>query len=206
MHTRHSLLTLIAVILLAAGVTAQSQWPTKRWPTATPRDVRLDHKVLADLDADIAAAKYGYVDSMLVIRYGKVVYDRSYRHDYDRIYGEKAKDVGPLNPDPKGPYNYFNPDWHPYYMRGSLHTIQSVTKTVTSVVFGVAIAREEFPSDLDIPIIRCFDATKVANLDDRKRRITLRHLLTMTAGIDWNEDLPNDDPRNSVAQMEASAD
>lgn len=192
--------------MLAVCVAAQGLWPTKRWPSSTVSAVGLDPAALAALDTDFSAGKYGLVDSMLVIRHGKVVYDRSYRHDYDRIYGEKAKAVGPLNPDPKGPYNYFNPEWHPYYRRGELHTLQSVTKTVTSVVFGVAIARKEFPPDLETPIMRWFDATKVANLDDCKRRITLRHLLTMTAGIDWNEDLPNDDPRNSVAQMEASAD
>jgi hypothetical protein len=47
---------------------------------------------------------------MLVIRHGKVVYDRAYKHDYERISGEEARKLGPLNPtDPSGPYNYFNP-------------------------------------------------------------------------------------------------
>jgi len=56
---------------------AQDQWPTKRWPTSTPAAVGLDAKALAELDADLAGGKYGYVDSMLVIRHGKAVYDRS---------------------------------------------------------------------------------------------------------------------------------
>src|SRR5262245_2770185 len=63
-----------------------------------------------------------------------------------------------VNPhDPTGPYNYFNPWWHPFYRRGDLHTMQSVTKTVTSVVIGVARARNEFP-DLDTHILGFFDA------------------------------------------------
>ena len=37
---------------------------------------------------------------------------------------------------------------------------------------------------------------KVKNLDERKRRMTLRDLLTMTSGLDWNEDLPYDAPAN----------
>lgn len=199
-------LSAFLTMTLAVCVAAQSLWPTKRWPTSTASAVGLDPASLAALDKDFSAGKYGLADSMLVIRHGEVAYDRSYRHDYDRIYGAKAKVVGPLNPDPKGPYNYFNPDWHPYYRRGDLHTLQSVTKTVTSVILGAAVARKEFPSDLDTPILRWFDGTRIANLDDRKRRITLRHVLTMTAGLSWNEDLPNDDPRNSVARMEASAD
>ena len=51
-----------------------------------------------------------------------------------------------------------------------------------------------------------FDTTHIANLDDRKRKMTVRHLLTMTAGLDWNEDLPYDDPNNSSSIMEASWD
>ena len=54
--------------------------------------------------------------------------------------------------------------------------MQSVTKTVTSVVIGAATARGEFPS-LDTPVLRFFDPAAVANVDDRKRRLTIRHLL-----------------------------
>ena len=206
MRIRCHVLAFFVAVLLAHHVTAQSQWPTKGWPTSTPSAVGLDPRKLAEFDAELASGKYGYIDNMLIIRHGKVVYDRSYKHDYDSIYGEEAKKTGPLNAhDPTGPYNYFNSWWHPFYRRGDLHTMQSVTKTVTSVVIGVATARKEFP-ELDTPILKFFDTTKVANIDDRKRRLTIRHLLTMTAGLDWNEDLPYNDPNNSASLMEASFD
>jgi CubicO group peptidase (beta-lactamase class C family) len=83
--------------------------------------------------------------------------------------------------------------------------MQSVTKTVTSVVIGAAIARKEFPA-LDTPVLKFFDPSTVRNLDDRKRRMTIQHLLTMTAGLDWKEDLPYADPNNSAMLMEASFD
>ena len=38
-------------------------------------------------------------------------------------------------------------------------------------------------------LMHWFDAAKVRNVDERKRRITLRHVLTMTTGIDWNEEI-----------------
>jgi CubicO group peptidase (beta-lactamase class C family) len=197
---------LVSTLLLAQVVSAQSQWPTKTWPTSTPRAEGLDSTVLASFDADIAAGKFGFIDSMLVIRHGKIVYERNYKHDYDRIYAKEAAQAGPLNAnDPSGPYNYFNAWWHPFYRRGDLHTMQSVTKTVTSVVIGVATARREFPQ-LDTPVLTFFDPAKVANVDDRKRRMTLRHLLTMTSGLDWDEDVPYSDPRNDSSRMEASFD
>ena len=201
-----------AILLLAstlgavAPAAAQEPWPTRDWTSASPAEVGLDTKVLAAFDADLAAGKYGLVDSMLVIRHGRVVYERSYRHDYDAIDGEQAKKPSGLNAlDPGGPYNDFNPWWHPYYRRGDLHTMQSVSKTVTSVVIGVATARHEFPP-LDTPVLSFFDAGQGKNVDARKQRMTLRHLLTMTAGLEWHEDLPYDDPKNSCGLMEASFD
>jgi len=200
----------LALIFALAGVLAapgQRNRPVAGdWPTTTPAAAGLNSKVLEDFDSEIAAGKYGSIDSMLVIRDGKLVFDRTYKHDYDRIYADQARKPGPLNAhDPGGPYNYFNPWWHPFYRRGELHTMQSVTKTVTSVIIGVAISRNEFPS-IDTPILKFFDAANVANVDEQKRRITIRHLLTMTAGFDWREDLPYTDPNNAASLMEASAD
>jgi CubicO group peptidase (beta-lactamase class C family) len=178
----------------------------KAWPKTAPQAVGLDANTLARFDADIASGKYGHVDSMLVIRHGKVAYDRTYGHDYGKIYRAHAQETSALNPhDPGGPYNYFNPWWHPYYRRGDLHTLQSVSKTVTSATIGVAVTRHEFPS-LDTPVLKFFDESKVLRVDGRKRRMTIRHLLTMTAGLEWNENLPYNDPKNSGSAMEASAD
>jgi len=204
MRRHESVLAALAFLILALSIPAQ-QLP-KSWPVTTPQAVGLDPKVLAELDADIAAGKYGHIDSLLVIRQGKLAFDRSYRQDYDKIYGKEAKEQSALNAhDPTGPYNYFNPWWHPFYRRGDLHSLQSVTKTVTSVIIGAARARGEFP-DLSTPVLKFFDESKVANIDERKRRVTIRHLLTMTGGFDWNEELPYNDPNNSASLMEASFD
>lgn len=191
----------LSLILLSPPLQAQSEWPTQGWRSTTPSEVGLDVKVLAAFDTDISEGKYGYIDSMLVIRHGLVAYERHYKHDYDRIYGQEAKIPSPLVVyDPSGPYNYFNPWWHPWYQRGTLHTMQSVTKSVTSAVIGIAVGRNEFPS-LDTPVLSFFDPAKVKNVDERKRLMTLRHLLTMTAGLDWNEDLPYIDPQNTFSIM-----
>lgn len=193
-------------LTVALTASAQSSSPTKGWPTTTPQAVGLNAAVLDSIDAEIRSGRYGYVDRMLVIRRGRIAYDRSYRHDYDRVYGDSARASGPLNAhDVTGPYNYYAAWWHPYYRRGDLHTLQSVTKTITSVVIGTAVTRGEFPS-LDTPVLSFFDTSKVKNVDDRKRRMTIRHLLTMTDGMDWRENLPYTDPRNTTVVMEGSYD
>jgi CubicO group peptidase (beta-lactamase class C family) len=190
----------VALLLLAGRAAAQD------WPKAEPKTVGLDAAKLAAFDADLAGGQYGLVDNLLVIRCSKQAYERSYAHDYGKIYGDRAKSAGPLNHDVNGPYNYFSTEFHPYYQHRDVHTMQSVSKTVTSVTIGAAMLRKEFPSELDAPILKYFDSYKIANLDDRKRRITLRHLLTMSAGLEWHEDLAYDDPKNSADVMEAQHD
>ena len=143
------------------------------------------------------------VDSFQVFRCGAEAFARKYPHDYGQIYGKEAKEKGPLNARLTGSYNYFDPYWHPYYHGTDLHSMQSVSKTVTSVILGVAMLRGDFKSSVDTPILHYFDLAKVKNGDDRKRRITLKHILTMTTGLSWNEELAYDDPRNDASIMEA---
>jgi len=111
-----------------------------------------------------------------------------------------------LNARLTGPYNYFDPAWHPYYHGTDEHTMQSVSKTVTSATIGIAMARGDFKAPLSTPVLHYFDESKVKNVDARKRRMTLRDLLTMTSGFDWNEDVPYDDPNNPSDLMEATDD
>ena len=70
----------------------------------------------------------------------------------------------------------------------SIHTEQSVTKSVASLVTGVAIARGDVRG-VDQPLVDLLTRyAPIANLDDRKRALTVRDILTMRTGMDWNED------------------
>jgi CubicO group peptidase (beta-lactamase class C family) len=206
------LLLASAAVLLAgdppAGPASDDLWPTKGWSTASPGSVGLDEQVLLGLDKDMASGKYSQMmDSVAVFRCGKKVFERTYAHDYAKIYGKEAGERGPLNARLAGRYNYFDPYWHPYYHGTDLHTMQSVSKTVTSVIIGAAMQRGDFKAGVDTAVLKYFDVAKVKNVDDRKRRMTLRDLLTMTAGLEWHEDdVPYDDPRNDASLMEATDD
>jgi len=190
----------------AAATGSDSIWPAKTWPKGTPASLGLDEELLASFDADLARGKYMLVDSFQLFRCGKEVFARKYAHDYGQIYGKEAKTRGLLNARLTGPYNYFDPHWHPFYHGTDLHTMQSVSKTITSVIYGVAITQGDFKASLDTPVLKFFDASKVKNVDDRKRRMRLKHVLTMTTGLNWNEELPYDDPRNDSSLMEATDD
>jgi CubicO group peptidase (beta-lactamase class C family) len=74
------------------------------------------------------------------------------------------------------------------------------------MVYGVAKERGEMPN-IDSAVVDYFDRGDVAALDARKRRLTVRDLLTMRAGLDWDESsVAYTDPRNNCAVMEASPD
>ena len=114
---------ILSIIVATSSALAQSEWPTSGWTSTTASEVDLNPKVLSTLDADIEQGKYGYVDSMLIIRGGKVAFERYYDRDYNSIYQKEASTPGPLVVrDPTGPYNYFNSWWHPYLQYGKLHT------------------------------------------------------------------------------------
>jgi CubicO group peptidase (beta-lactamase class C family) len=187
----------LSLILWAA--LAASEWPTRGWSHSTPEAEGVDASILEAFHRDLASGKHGYVDGMLVIRNGRIVFEKSYDHtdDYSRLFEGKGDG---------GIYNYYDPDWHPYYRKGPLHTLQSVSKSVTSMLLGIAKQKGAL-ADLDAPALPLFEGFRTRGDDQRWRALTLRHLLTMTSGIEWDETTVDyTDPKNSCAAMEASDD
>jgi CubicO group peptidase (beta-lactamase class C family) len=83
-----------------------------------------------------------------------------------------------------------------------IHTLQSVTKSFTSALVGLAI-KEGFLASVNETIVDLFSHRDIQNLDERKERMTVEHLLTMTAGVEWDEwTYPyTDTVHNSLAAM-----
>ena len=89
----------------------------------------------------------------------------------------------------------------------TLHDLRSVSKSVTSALIGIAIDRGYIKS-VDVPIFQFFPEYADYRTDE-KNRITLKHLLTMTAGFEWDQSGAHQsepDSPNSEAQMENSSD
>jgi CubicO group peptidase (beta-lactamase class C family) len=80
---------------------------------------------------------------------------------------------------------YFN-NWQ----ADKLHTLQSVTKSFTSALVGIAIARGEFKG-VDEKVLDFFPEMKeLSNLDERKASLRLKDILTMRTGVDYDESGP----------------
>lgn len=86
-----------------------------------------------------------------------------------------------------------------------LHDLRSVTKSIVSLLYGIALHRGLVPG-LDSPIVLQFPEYADLAEDADRQKITVDHAMTMSMGLDWNEDLPYTDPENSEIAMEQAAD
>jgi len=68
------------------------------------------------------------------------------------------------------------------YDGSTYHDVRSVTKSVTTTLIGIAADRGLL--DLDASMVAFFPDRAIANRDERKERITVRHLASMTSGLD----------------------
>ena len=72
------------------------------------------------------------------------------------------------------------------YVPGIRHDLRSVTKSFMSTLIGVLVQQGQLES-VDRPVLDFFSDKTIANLDDRKKAITVQHLLDMASGIAWFE-------------------
>ena len=210
-----SLLLTAAACVAASTLTAQRPaapaplWPTSGWTTATPESQGLSAERFAALDQQIRDGVYGNVDRVVVAKAGRLVVDGRYARDYAAISRGR---VGPIgcgegctDPSRMHEYNYFHPNWHPYYQGRDVHTLQSVTKSIAATLVGIALGRGEL-GGLDRPFLELFKDRDLSRVDPRLGRATLHELLTMRSGIEWHEgDRPLDDT-NTTVQLEKSRD
>ena len=153
------------------------------WPVAAPDAVGLDPAVLCGIGRRFAAWTEADVHAVLVIRHGKLVYEH-YFTGADETLGKAAGVVA--------------------FDAATRHDLRSIEKSVVALLLGVEIARGRI-AGVDEPVLARF--SEYADLrSPEKDRITLRHLLTMSQGLAWDEDIPYSDPANSETRMDFSPD
>ena len=171
-------------------------WPGERWPVRTLQEEGIERAAIDALVEDMEGGKYGLMDHFLLIRNGYVLLDRHFERDYQTLSARRD----PVDQQ----YDYDHPKWHPYRDGTALHTLQSVTKSITSILVGMAIDEGSIPGGVASRAMSFFERYEPDLSDVRKRNMTLEDLLTMRSGIDWNEMLPYSNPENSCIRLEAS--
>jgi CubicO group peptidase (beta-lactamase class C family) len=127
---------------------------------------------------------YPNIHSLLILRHGKLIYENYFAGE-DEVVG-------------KGYAGYVN------HTIDDLHDCRSVSKSFTSACIGIAL-KQGFIKSIDEPIYSYFPEY-AKYFDPAKRKITIRHLLTMTCVLEWDEKISYLDPKNSEIQMDRSDD
>ncbi|MDH6257109.1 serine hydrolase [Bradyrhizobium sp. BR13661] len=147
------------------------------WEIASPDSVGIDGAKLCTI-ATRLALRTTAVHSVVVVRHGKLVFEQ-YFAGYDEPWGQ-----------PDGQYEF---------SATTKHDMRSVTKSVTSLLVGIAIDRKLI-AGVDEPVLKFFPdyaAVKQPGWD----AITLRHLLTMSSGFKWDEARAWTDPKNDEPHL-----
>ncbi len=152
-------------------------------PISTIEDVGLNSQVITELIDSIKTGFYPNRHSLLIYKDDKLVLEE-YFSGKDENWGN---DIGMVR-----------------HNDTILHDMRSVSKSFVSACIGIVIFQGKIKS-VNQPIFDFFEDYKRYNNEGREK-LTIRHLLTMTSGLKWNEEVPYDNPENSEIQMINSGD
>ena len=140
---------------------------------------------LSKLEQRIRSGELPGVHGVVVVQHGKTLAEW-YFDGEDQTIGQPPLGIVKFGPE-------------------TLHDIRSVTKSVVSMLFGIAFS-EGAIKDLDTPVLDYFPEYADLHTPDRMK-ITLKDVLSMTSGLHWDEmTYPYTDPRNSEIAMATAED
>ena len=151
--------------------------------TANIADAGIDSVKIIKLTKLILADTFTNIHSLLILRNNKLVYE-NYFPGKDEIWGLKL--------------GYIKHDIN------TLHDVRSISKSVVSACIGIAVMQKKIKS-IDDPIFDYLPGY-IKYKTAFNAGITIRHLLTMSSGIDWDEDAPHNTSKNDESSMEKSDD
>lgn len=174
---RRSILIGGAALALPFGASAQFE-------SKTPQDLGFASDIGDKLDAGLRSGLLRGFHSILVMRSGKLVLER-YFSGPDEAWGRALGNVE------------FGP--------ATLHDLRSVTKSVVSLLYGVALDLKLVPSPEESLLAQFPEYSDLAS-DQQRAGLKVVHALTMTMGLQWNEQVSYGDPANSETMMERAQD
>ena len=147
------------------------------WSLGDPTTAGFDSDALDYLAMRIRAGKFPNTHALLIAHDGALVFERYFAGTDER----HSQPLGRRLMD-----------------RDSLHDLRSVTKSVTATLVGIALA-DDFEKKVSRPITEFLPRMQ---LGPDHRKITLHHVLTMTAGLQWNEmESPYTDAKNDAIRL-----
>jgi CubicO group peptidase (beta-lactamase class C family) len=158
------------------------------WPKIAPAEAGFAPDLEARLDDVVHVGRAKNVHGILVVRRGRMVAERYYEGDDQVRINDGKTEPGRVA---------FTAERH--------HGLRSVTKSIVGLLYGIALGEGKVPA-LDQPLLAQFP--QYTDLPDmaQRRRWTIAQAITMTLGMDWNEEISYDDPRNGQTAMEAAPD
>lgn len=152
------------------------------WEVSSSNEVGLDSAQLIDM--------VDYLDSRYVHQIHSIVIVKN-----DRLVFEKYFEGYQYSNDPPGSNGDFI-----LFNRETDHFLASVSKSVTSVIFGAAV-KAGFINNVDTLLVDVLPEYEHI-LVGEKADITLEHLLCMSSGLDWDEwSTSYEDPANDVVAL-----
>ncbi|MEM8889125.1 MAG: serine hydrolase, partial [Bacteroidota bacterium] len=156
---------------------------TDEFLRGTYSEQRIDSVKIMQMDQAIEQSDFPNIHSVLIYKDQKLVHEKYFKGE-DEIWG-----------DPQGIISHAAED---------LHDVRSISKSVVSDCIGIAVQR----GLIDSVGQNVFDffPEYIQYKTGLKENLTLEHLLNMSSGLKWNEDVPYNDPENSEIQMTSSPD
>jgi CubicO group peptidase (beta-lactamase class C family) len=138
-----------------------------------------EEMVMAAVDS-INNGVYSNIHSLLILKNNKLVFEKYFEGE-DAIIGVGRVGIRKHDID-------------------SLHDIRSITKSIVGAAVLIAVANGQIES-LDEPIINFFPEFEKFK-SEFKNEITIKHLLTMTDGLEWDESISYADTTNSGRRLD----
>lgn len=155
---------------------------TGTWSTALPENVGMNATRIRDMVQLLNQTPNHEVHSILIVKNGLLVFEQYFL----------GSDFQPSAPNFKGTAVNWSAE--------KRHNVHSVTKSVTSIIAGIAIDRGLIPN-VNAKVFDFFPTHNDLRTPD-KYEITLEHLLTMSSGLQWDEtSAPYNDPANDLNQL-----
>lgn len=150
------------------------------WPVAAAGTLGLDEAALASLTEALQRGEFLNTHAILIEKAGTLVYE-AYAEGEDERWGDPLGNV--------------------VFDSSTLHDLRSVSKSVTSALLGLALAEADYEAAL-ASSIGSFFPDLAHRVGEDLDQVTLHHVLTMTAGLQWNEmEVPYTDRDNDEIQL-----